>query len=353
MAFSSVIDVGLIGFGVAGRAFHAPIIHAVSGLRLAAILQRSGSSAQEIYPQARVVRSLDELLSIESIRLIAIATPNTSHFSLAKLCLEAGRDIVVDKPFTITVKEARELIELAEKLGRLITVYHDRRFDGDFHTVRQLIASGELGRIVRFESHYDRFRPQLRPGAWREQPGPGSGILMDLGPHLIDQALALFGLPEAVTADIRLEREVSLTDDSFDLLLQYPLGMRASLHSTMLAAAPRARFVVYGTRGAFIKHGMDPQEAPLRAGQPPGGENWGVEPKENWGTLTLSDGAYTSERVVPNLRGDYRAFYENVRDAILGVAPLIVTPSDAFHVMQVLDLARRSSDQRRTVPWPE
>jgi len=345
------IDVGLIGFGVAGRAFHAPIIHAVSGLRLAAILQRSGSSAAEVYPQARIVRTLDELLAIESIRLIAIATPNTSHFPLAKRCLEAGRDVVVDKPFTITVEEARELIALAEKLNRLISVYHDRRFDGDFHTIRQLIASADLGRIVRFESYYDRFRPRLRPGAWREQPGPGSGILVDLGPHLIDQALVLFGPPEAIAADVRLEREVSLTDDSFDLLLHYPHGMRASLHSTMLAAAPRARFVVYGTRGSFIKFGMDPQEAPLRAGRPPGGENWGMEPKENWGTLTLSDGTNTTERVVPTLRGDYRAFYENVRDAILGVAPLIVTPADALRVMQVLDLARRSSDQRRTLPW--
>jgi scyllo-inositol 2-dehydrogenase (NADP+) len=257
----------------------------------------------------------------------------------------------VDKPFTITVEEARELLALGESRGRLITVYHDRRFDGDFHTVRQLISSGELGRIVRFESHYDRFRPQLRPGAWREQPGPGSGILMDLGPHLIDQALALFGVPEAVTADVRLEREVSLTDDSFELLLHYPQGMRAALHSTMLAAAPRARFVVYGTRGSFIKHGMDPQEAPLRAGLPPGGENWGMEPKENWGSLTLSDGKTSTQRLIPTLRGDYRVFYENVRDAILGRSPLLVTPSDALRVMQVLDLARRSSDQRRTLPW--
>jgi predicted dehydrogenase len=352
MAPSSTINVGLIGFGVAGRAFHAPIIQAVSGLRLAAILQRHGSSAAEAYPQSRDVRTLDELLSIDSIRLIAIATPNTSHFPLAKQCLEAGRDVVVDKPFTLNVQEARELISLADELGRLVTVYHDRRFDGDFQTIRQLLASGELGRVVRFESHYDRFRPQLRPGAWREQPGPGSGILYDLGPHLIDQALVLFGVPEAITADVRHEREVSLTDDSFELLLHYPKGMRASLHSTMLAAAPRPHFVIYGSRGSFIKFGMDPQEAPLRAGQPPGGEDWGVDPQENWGTLTLSDGTSTTQRLIPTARGDYRAFYENVRDAILGVAPLAVTPLDALRVMQVIELARRSSQERRTLPWP-
>ena len=353
MSSSCTIDVGLIGFGLAGRAFHAPIIHAVPGLRLAAILQRHGSSSAEAYPQARIVRTLEDLLSIDSIRLIAIATPNTSHFPLAKQCLERGRDLVVDKPFALNVAEARELIALAEKLGRLITVYHDRRFDGDFQTVRDLIASGELGRVVRFESHYDRFRPQLRPGAWREQPGPGSGILFDLGPHLIDQALHLFGVPEAISADVRLEREVSLADDSFDLLLRYPKGMRASLHSTMLGAASRARFVIYGTRGSFIKFGMDPQEAPLRAGQLPRGENWGLEPRENWGTLTLSDGSTAKQRVIPTARGDYRNFYENVRDAMLGIAPLAVTPLDALRVMQVLELARRSSDERRTLPWPD
>ena len=349
---AATIDVGLIGFGLAGRAFHASIIHAVPGLRLAAILQRHSSSAAEIYPDACIVHTLEDLLAIDSIRLIAIATSNDSHFSLAKKCLEAGRDVVVDKPFTITVEEADELVTLAQKLGRLITVYHDRRFDGDFRTIQQLIASGELGRIVRFEAHYDRFRPQLRSGAWREQPGPGSGILYDLGPHLIDQALVLFGAPEAVTAEARLEREVSRTDDSFDLLMHYPKGLRASLHSTMLGAAPRPRFILHGTQGSFIKFGMDPQEPPLRAGEIPGGENWGVDPQENWGTLTLSDGTTTMQRIIPTARGDYRDFYANVRDAMLGVAPLIVTPAECVRVMQVIVLAHRSSQLQRTLPWP-
>jgi scyllo-inositol 2-dehydrogenase (NADP+) len=347
-----MIDVGLIGFGVAGRAFHAPIIHAVPGLRLAAILQRSGSASEETYPDARIVRSLDELLAIGSLRLVVIATPNDSHFFYAKQCLEAGRDVVVDKPFTTTFEEAKQLVVLAEKLGRLITVYQDRRWDGDFQTVRQILAGEELGRLVRFESYYDRFRPQLRPGAWREKPGPGSGILFDLGPHLIDQALFLFGPPEFVEADVRTERDHGITDDAFDLLLYYANDFRASLHATMLAAASRPHYILLGARGAFVKNALDPQEALLRAGQAPGGPHWGLDPEENWGTLTLSDGVTATKRVIPTARGDYRGFYENVRDAMQGCAPLAVTPSQALNVMRALELARESSRLKSAVPWP-
>lgn len=345
------IDVGLIGFGVAGRAFHAPIIQAVPGLRLAGIVQRSGSSAGELYPEARILRSFEELLAIESIRLVVIATPNDSHFPYAKRSLEAGRDVVVDKPFTATLDEAKELVALAEKLGRLITVYQDRRWDGDFQTVRQLLAGGELGRLVRFESYYDRFRPNLRPGAWREKPGPGSGILFDLGPHLVDQALFLFGPPQFVEADVRIERDACVTDDAFDLLLHYSNGLRAALHATMLAAAARPHYVLLSTKGSFVKYALDPQEALLRAGQAPGGAKWGVDPEENWGTLTLSDGTTTTKRTVPTARGDYRGFYENVRDAIQGRATLAVAPPHAINVMRVLELARESSERKAAIAW--
>jgi len=347
-----MIDVGLIGFGVAGRFFHAPVIHAVSGLRLAAVLQRSGTAAAESYPEAKVVRSMEELLAIRTIELIVIATPNDTHFAYARQALEAGRDVVVDKPFTTTLEEAETLVALAEKLGRLITVYQDRRWDGTFQTVRQIVASGELGRLVRYECYYDRYRPQLRPGAWREQPGPGSGILFDLGPHLIDQALFLFGPPEFVEADVRTERDHCLTDDAFDILLHYPNGFRAVLHATMLALIPRPHYVLLGTKGCFVKRGMDPQEALLRAGHAPGGANWGVDPEENWGTLTrMDDGGVTTERRVPTLRGDYRGFYENVRDAILGRATLAVTPQHAVNVMRLLVLTAESSRAKSALPW--
>src|ERR1700686_4437798 len=226
-----MIDVGLIGFGLAGRAFHAPVIRAVPGLRLAAILQRSGNVTAQLYPDVRVVRSLEELLGMQDLRLVVIATPNETHYSLARQCLEAGRDVVVDKPFTPTLKESVELVRFAEERGRLLTVYQDRRYDGDFQAVQQVVSSGDLGRIVRFETNYDRFRPDLKPGAWRERVGPGSGILFDLAPHLIDHVLVLFGLPEAVAADIRMERIVAAVDDSFDVMLHYPAGMPAALRS--------------------------------------------------------------------------------------------------------------------------
>ncbi len=192
-----MIEVGLVGFGLAGRAFHAPVIRAVPGLQLAAIVQRSGTEAAEKYPDVRIVRSLDELLSIAEIRLVVIATPNDTHFAFARRCLEAGRDVVVDKPFTTTLDEAVSLVQFAKQANRLLTVYQNRRYDGDFQAIRSLVEAGTLGRIVRFETSYDRFRPQLKPGAWRETSRPGSGILFDIAPHLIDHALVLFGLPEA------------------------------------------------------------------------------------------------------------------------------------------------------------
>jgi scyllo-inositol 2-dehydrogenase (NADP+) len=348
---NSMIDVGLIGFGLAGRAFHAQVIRATPGLRLAAILQRNGNEAAEKYPDVRVVRSLEELLDIRDLRLVVIATPNETHAPIARQCLEAGRDVVVDKPFATTLKEAEGLVELAKKRGTLITVYQNRRYDGDFQAIRQIVADGTLGRIVRFETNYDRFRPDLKPGAWRERVGPGSGILFDIAPHLIDHALVFFGLPEAVTADIRMERTVAVVDDSFDVMLHYPGGMRAVLRSTMLAVAPRPRFVLHGTRGAFIKQTFDPQEINLRRGYVPETGPWGGEPEEDWGVLNTVENGVVTKRSVPSATSDYRDYYANVRDAILGRATLAVTPAHALEVMRVLEMAQESSRTRCTIAW--
>src|SRR6202795_4424548 len=296
---NAIIDVGLIGFGLAGRAFHAQVIRATPGLRLAAILQRHGNEAAEKYPDVRVVRSVEELLDIREIRLVVIATPNETHAPIARQCLEAGRDLVVDKPFATTLKEAAGLVELARTCGRLITVYQNRRYDGDFQAIRQIVADGTLGRIVRFETNYDRFRPDLKPGAWRERVGPGSGILFDIAPHLIDHALVLFGLPEAVTADIRLERAVAVVDDAFDVMLHYPAGMRAVLRSTMLAIATRPRFILHGTHGSFFKQTYDPQEINLRRGYIPETGPWGGEPQEDWGGFTTGGNAVVTNNREP------------------------------------------------------
>lgn len=351
MAESREIGVGLIGFGLAGRAFHAPVIRAVPGLKLLAILQRSGSEAAETYPDVRLVRSLDELLAIREIRLVVIATPNDSHAELAKRCLAAGREVVIDKPFATTVQEAVSVAQFAREHKRLITVYQNRRFDSDFGLVQNLLAQGRLGRIVRFETNYDRFRPQLKPGAWREKPSPGAGILFDLGPHLIDQALVLFGVPEAIAADVRLERDKAATDDAFDIAFHYSGGLRAVLRSTMLAAAPRPRFRIYGTEASFVKHSFDGQENQLRRGMIPTTTPWGLEPEEDWGVIARPAGEGFVQERLPSANCDYRDYYKNVRDAILGTAPLAVTPEQALNVMQVLELARESSAQHCSVPW--
>src|SRR5580704_5591946 len=344
-----MIDVGLIGFGLAGRSFHAQVIRAVPGLRLAAILERSGSEAAAKYPDVRIVRTLDELLAIKEIRLVVIATPNDSHFSLAQRCLADGRDVLVDKPFTTTLEEATALVLVAKQHGRVLTVYQNRRYDGDFQAIVQLVAGGALGRIVRFEANYDRFRPQLRRGAWRERAGPGTGIFFDIGPHLIDHALLLFGSPEALTADIRVEREEAVADDAFDLAFHYPGGLRVDLRSSILAAATRARFLLHGTQGAFVKQSFDPQENNLRRGHIPTDGAWGAEPQENWGLLTLSENGALTQRRLPSVNCDYRDFYANLRDAILGKAKLAVSTDWAINLMRLIELARQSSNERRTV----
>jgi predicted dehydrogenase len=346
-----MIEIGLIGFGLAGRAFHAPVIRAVPGLHLAAILQRSGNEAAEEYPDVRIVRCLGELLAMKEIRLIVIATPNDTHYPLAHQCLAAGRDVVVDKPFATTLEEAVSLVEYAKNTGRLLTVYQNRRFDGDFQAIRQLVAAGTLGRIVRFETSYDRYRPQLKPGAWRETQRPGGGILFDIAPHLIDHALVLFGLPEAVTADVRIERENAVADDAFDITLHYPNSLRAVLRSSILAAAPRPRFAVLGTQGSFVKQSFDPQEMNLRRGNIPAHTAWGAEPEENWGVLTIPAGNTFEHRRIPSASCDYRDYYVNVRDAILGLAELAVTPEWSLDVMRLLELARASGQKRCTIPW--
>ncbi len=346
-----MIQVGLIGFGVAGRVFHAPVISAVPGLHLAAILQRSQRDAAALYPEARVVSSLEELLAIDDIRLIVIATSNTSHFDFARQCLLAGRDVVVDKPFTTSLREAEELAQIARERGRLLTVFHNARWHGDFQTIRKLVDAGTLGRLVLYEAHYDRYRPQLRPGAWRERPEPGSGVFFDLGPHLIDQAMLLFGTPEALTATIRIERDNAAVDDAFYVVLHYK-SLRVELRAAMLAAAaPGLAFALHGTRGSYVKYGRDVQEEALRRGEIPKDDSWGREPEEKWGSLYTEKNGKVASEPIRTETGDYRRYYENVRDAILGRAKIDVTTEQALNVMRALELARESSEKQCAVRW--
>jgi scyllo-inositol 2-dehydrogenase (NADP+) len=358
-----MIRVGVIGFGLAGRIFHAAVVNSVPGLELAAIVARSGSTAAaEAYPQARIARSVEELLEDAGIRLIVVATPNSSHFPIARQCLLAGRDVVIDKPFALSSAEAAELIRLARSRERLLTAYQNRRWDGDFHTVRKLLDSGRLGRLVVCESHFDRYRPRPNSAGWRDDGAPGSGILLDLGSHLVDQALVLFGLPAAVWADVRVEREGGQSDDAFDLCLRYAdpsaaaktgeahrSGLTVWLRATFLARDPGPRFTLNGTHGTFRKFGVDPQEDVMRAGDIFATSPWGVERKERWGTLTEDVNGKPVSRRIPTEPGDYRGYYINVRDALLGTAALEVTPVQAWHTMRVLEMALESSRKRASV----
>jgi scyllo-inositol 2-dehydrogenase (NADP+) len=350
------IPAAVIGFGLAGRVFHAPFINAVPGLKLHTIVQRRSDEAAKAWPSVRILRTVEETLADPAIKLVVVATPNETHYALAKQALLAGKHVVIDKPFTATSAEAKELTSLAAERKLILAPFHNRRWDGDFLTVRKLLASGELGRLVTYESHFDRFRPQPRAATWKEAANNANGMLMDLGPHLIDQALTLFGAPEAITASVRRDRETTDIEDGFDITLHYP-RLLAHCRSTWLAAEPAPRFLLHGTRGSYRKYGVDPQEPALVGGAtvPPVGDShpWLGEDASAWGTLTVApnaaDPAQLIRTPVRTEFGDYRNYYANVRDAIKGAAPLAVTPEDGYRSIRLLELARQSSREGRTL----
>jgi scyllo-inositol 2-dehydrogenase (NADP+) len=323
------VRAGLIGHGLGGRAFHEPLIRAAARLSLEAIAT------------TRSTPDPAGLIADPDIDLIVVSTPNHSHYPLAKAALEAGKHVVIDKPFTVTLAEADALIALARANARVLTIFHNRRWDGDFLTVRKLLASGRLGEMMRYEAHWDRFRPAIKPG-WKEEAGPGTGVLGDLGPHLIDQALLLFGPPDAVCGDLEMQRPGTAVEDYFALSLRYG-KKRVILTSSLLAAAPRPRFGLYGTEGSFVKYGLDPQEPQALAGMSPGDPGFGVEDARWHGTLTLADG--TTERI-PTQRGHYLAFYEAVAAAILDGAPIPVDPADARTGLAIIERVRAGAAAR-------
>jgi scyllo-inositol 2-dehydrogenase (NADP+) len=345
----SPINVGIIGSGMAARVFHMPIIQSVPGLRLKKIVERHGDWTSKNYPMVEVVADAAALLQDKEIELVVIATPNSSHFELARQSILAGKHVVVDKPFTTSSGQARELIDLAHHRDRLITVFQNRRWDGDFQTVRKLLDDKLLGRLVEYESHFDRYRPLPRQGAWREEAGEGSGILFDLGPHLIDQALVLFGLPRMITADIRIQRENGKADDNFELLLHYD-NLKVTLKAGMLVREPGPRFILHGTEGSFVKYGLDPQEEALKSGATPLKPNWGKEPESLWGKLNTHIDGQRVEKQVETVAGCYSAFYQNMVDAIAGRAKVAVKPEQAVNTIRIIELAIKSNEQKRTMP---
>lgn len=347
---SVALRVGLIGYGFAGRTFHAPVLSAVTGVVLVAVASSQPGVVKVDWPSAAVVPDAAALIARDDIDLVVIATPNATHFPIARAALEAGKHVVVDKPFVLDASEACVLAALAERQGLLLSVYQNRRFDADFLTLRDVLAGGELGRPVYVESHFDRFRPEVKV-RWREQAVPGAGLWVDLGAHLLDQAVQLFGRPDTLQLDRAMLRDGALVEDYFHAVLRYEYGphapLRVVLHATALAAHAAPRYIVHGTRGSYVKHGVDPQEDALRDGSRPGGSAWGVDPSP--GTLTLAPDGKPRQREVPNQRGDYTAFYAAVRDAIAGHGPNPVPPAEAVALMELLDLGTRSANEERAL----
>jgi scyllo-inositol 2-dehydrogenase (NADP+) len=349
-----MIRVGLIGFGLGGRVFHAPLISSVEGVELASVLERTGNKAAERYPGIVTYRTLEELLGDASLSLIVVTTPNGTHFELARQALSAGKSVVVDKPMAVRADEIAELIALAAKKNLLLAPFHNRRWDGDFQTIGKLLREEALGRLVEFESRMDRWRPTLpTERVWKNDPAAGGGLLLDLGTHLADQALVLFGKPEAVSAEVRRERDGADANDSFTVRLRYrgsdgsELLVTLGANSLSLPAAPR--FHLRGTLGNYWKSGVDPQEAALGKVTRIDDARWGREPAAAWGMLHVGIDGGTVSRPVEPVAGDYRLYYAAVRDALLGKGPAPVTAVDAWRVARLLAWAAQSAEQRREI----
>lgn len=343
----AIINVGLVGYGFASKTFHAPLIQATEGLDLVAV---SSSDSAKVHADIDVEVESQALALCQrsDIDLIVIPTPNDTHFPLAKAALMAGKHVVVDKPFTVTLSEAKQLKALAIDKECLVSVFHNRRWDSDFLTVKALLEAGTLGRITGFESRFDRFRPEVRD-RWREKAILGGGIWYDLGPHLLDQACELFGMPNAIMLDLGVRRDDATADDDFLALLEYD-GCRVSLSAGALIAEPTPRFRIHGTKGSYLKYGLDPQEDRLKAGEAPT-PAWG---DDSPGTLTLREGETEDAPLIRHEHdtqaGDYLAYYQGVSAAIRNSTPLPVDIDDALRSMTLLEAGLDSHRQRRWIP---
>ncbi len=351
------LQVALIGYGAAGKIFHAPLIAGVPGLCLARISSSRAQDVHQDWPQVPVVATPQQAFDDPLIDLVVIATPNDSHYPLALAALQAGKHVVIDKPCTPTLAQAEHLLLLAAQQGRVLTVFQNRRFDTDFLALQQVLASGALGRVVQVESHFDRYRPQV-PQRWREQDLPGSGLWVDLGSHLLDQALCLWGMPDAMSLDTACVRDGARVNDWFHAVLRYERSgsLRVILHASTLVSEPGPRWAVHGTLGSFTKFGLDPQEDSLKTGRLPQLDalgDWGADPHPgevlHMASLAGVVAPVAVRRAAPTPPGNYLNFYANLRDHLRGQADLLVTPAQVGQVMQLLVLGEQSACQGRVL----
>ncbi|MFN6513643.1 MAG: Gfo/Idh/MocA family oxidoreductase [Nostoc sp. CreGUA01] len=343
-----IINTALCSYGLSGKVFHAPFINLHPGFQLIGSWERTKKLIQEDYPDAKSYPELKALLTDEDVELVVVNTPTYTHYDYAKQALLANKHVVVEKAFTTTVAEAKELQELAHKNQKKLSVYQNRRWDSDFKTVKTIIQSGLLGDIIEAEFHFARYKPTLSPKQHVELPGPGAGIIKDLGPHLIDQALHLFGMPNGVFADMRITRAASQIDDYFELILYYE-KLRVKLKASFLVREPVPSYIIHGTKGSFLKSRADAQEDKLRAGMKPNTDDWYTEPESEYGLLHTEKDTKVIREKVKSSQGNYLGYYDAIYKSIVDGQPIPVTAEDGINVMHIIESAIKSSNQQKVI----
>jgi len=342
------IKTALCSFGMSGLVFHSPFLSINPGFNFYAVWERTKNEAEKKFPNVITYRTLDEMLSDELVELVIVNTPNYTHFEYAQKALQAGKHVIVEKPFTVTVKEAQELIDLAKKQNKILSVYQNRRYDSDYKTIKKVLDKKLLGEVVEAEFHFDRYREELSPKQHKEIPGPGTGVLYDLGAHLIDQALQLFGWPSKLFADIRTIRPVSKVDDYFEVLLYYP-NLRVRLKASYSVREALPGYIIHGLKGSFIKPKTDVQEALLQAGSIPGGADWGREPETEKGLLHTEIDGVEERKYIDSEQGNYDDYYSGIYEAIRNNKPVPVTAEEGMNVIRIIKTAFESSEAQKVI----
>jgi predicted dehydrogenase len=342
------IKTALCSFGMSGLVFHSPFLSINPGFNFYAVWERTKNEAQKKFPNVITYRTFDEMLNDELVELVIVNTPNYTHFEYAKKALQAGKHVIVEKPFTVTVKEAQELIDLAKNQNKILSVYQNRRYDSDYKTIKKVLDKKLLGEVVEAEFHFDRYREELSPKQHKEIPGPGTGVLYDLGAHLIDQALQLFGWPSKLFADIRIIRPVSKVDDYFEVLLYYP-NLRVRLKASYSVREALPGYIIHGLKGSFIKPKTDVQEALLQAGNIPGGEDWGREPQTEKGLLHTEIDGLEERKYIDSEQGNYDDYYSGIYEAIRNNKPVPVTAEEGMNVIRIIEAAFESSKAQKVI----
>ena len=346
MAHQPIIT-ALLSYGMSGEVFHAPLIAANSGFQLKTVGERSTFKVSQRYPLVKSVKNYKDILSDPTIELVVVNTPNETHYSFTKEALEAGKHVIVEKPFIVTVGEADQLIMLSKEKKKILTVFQNRRWDGDFLTLQQIVKDKSVGKVVEFEAHYDRFRNYIEVNTWKEEAKPGTGILYNLGSHMLDQAIVLLGMPDEVDARVGAHRPEGKVDDYYDIRLMYK-DILVIVKSSYLVKEQGPRYVLHGTEGSFVKYGIDPQEQALKDGKMPG-INWGLEEKKWWGRLNATVKGINVEEQVETLPGNYPAFYQNVYEAIREEKPLAVKPEESRDVIRLIEMCYESNKFRKAI----